>query len=69
MKNNHLLRNKRDLALTIAIASSLISCSRNVNSTQNSAINIDGSSTVYPITKAITDSFKAQKAQAEKVIN
>jgi phosphate transport system substrate-binding protein len=54
---------KRHLIATLAIATNLLSCSGNVNSTQNPTINIDGSSTVYPITKAITDSFKAQKAQ------
>jgi phosphate transport system substrate-binding protein len=67
VKYNYLLKNKRN-ALTIAIAITLISCSGNVNSTQNPAINIDGSSTVYPITKAVTDSFEAQ-TQAEINLN
>ena len=69
MKNKHLLRNKGNIAEAIAIATTLISCSVNVNSTQNPTINVDGSSTVYPITKAISDSFKAQKTQADIDLN
>ena len=53
---------KHQILTTIAIATT-ISCSGNVNSTQNPAINIDGSSTVYPITQAVINSFETQKAQ------
>ena len=56
---------KRYFALAIAAATTLVSCSGNVSSTQNPAIDIDGSSTVYPITEAIVDSYKAQKEQAD----
>lgn len=56
------------MAVVMAIATTLISCSGNVNSTQNPTINIDGSSTVYPITKVVTDSFEAQ-TQADIELN
>ena len=54
---------KRNFAIAIAVATALVSCSGNVSSTQNPTIDIDGSSTVYPITKAIVDSHNAQKEQ------
>lgn len=56
------------MAVAMAIATTLISCSGNVNSTQNPNINVDGSSTVYPITKVVTDSFEAQ-TQADIELN
>lgn len=56
------------MAVAMAIATTLISCSGNVNSTQNPTINVDGSSTVYPITKVVTDSFEAQ-TQADIELN
>lgn len=66
MKNKHLFGNQGNVVLACAIATTLISCSGNVNSTQNPNINVDGSSTVYPITKVVTDSFEAQtQAQIE----
>ena len=46
----------------LAIATSLISCSAGVSSEQNSSIKIDGSSTVYPISKVVVDQFKTAKA-------
>ena len=58
---------KYQVFVSVAIASSLISCSGNVSSTQNPAINVDGSSTVYPITKAVTDIFRTQKAQDAEI--
>lgn len=54
---------KHQILAIMAIAATLISCSGNVNSTQNPAINIDGSSTVYPITQAVINSFETQKSQ------
>lgn len=69
MKNKHLLGNKGNMAVAAAIATTVISCSGNVNSTQNPTINIDGSSTVYPITKAVTNSFEAQKEDADINLN
>ena len=46
----------------MAIASTLISCSGGVVSEQNPEINIDGSSTVYPITKTIVEQYQTTKA-------
>jgi len=48
--------------IVLAIATSLISCSAGVSSEQTLSIKIDGSSTVYPISKLIVDEFKTAKA-------
>ena len=54
----------------MAIASTLSSCSGGVVSEQNPAINIDGSSTVYPITKTIVEQYQTTKASgAELKVN
>lgn len=54
----------------MAIASTLISCLGGVVSEQNPAINIDGSSTVYPITKTIAEQYQTTKASgAELKVN
>lgn len=48
------------LGLTLAIATTLASCNQ-ANSEQNPSIKVDGSSTVYPITKTILEEFQATK--------
>ncbi|MBE9166402.1 PstS family phosphate ABC transporter substrate-binding protein [Pleurocapsales cyanobacterium LEGE 06147] len=48
------------LGLTVAFTSILAACTQ-VSSEQNPSIAIDGSSTVYPITQAIAQEFKATK--------
>jgi phosphate transport system substrate-binding protein len=50
-----------NIGIITAIATTLISCSGQVNSQQNQSIKIDGSSTVYPITKAVVGAFKASQ--------
>ncbi len=51
------------------MAITLISCSGGVVSEQNPAIKIDGSSTVYPITKAVADQYlKAKDADADLTV-
>ncbi|GAB4549840.1 MAG: PstS family phosphate ABC transporter substrate-binding protein [Pleurocapsa sp.] len=55
--------NKSSWSLGLAIATLISSCSGNVNSQQNPPIKIDGSSTVYPITKAVVENFQASKAE------
>lgn len=65
--NNDRLNKKCHLAIGSAIAISLISCSGDVSSTQNPAINIDGSSTVFPLTKAAVNSFKADKTSTANI--
>ncbi|MDJ0593098.1 MAG: PstS family phosphate ABC transporter substrate-binding protein [Pleurocapsa sp. MO_226.B13] len=59
---------KRSL-LGIAIATILSSCSGGVVSEQNPAINIDGSSTVYPITNAIAEQYRTAKADTDITVN
>ncbi|MDJ0537023.1 MAG: PstS family phosphate ABC transporter substrate-binding protein [Xenococcaceae cyanobacterium MO_207.B15] len=55
------------LTLGFTLATSLTSCSGNVTSTQNPAIKIDGSSTVYPITNKVLEEFQATKKQSEDI--
>ncbi len=55
-------KNTVSISIIMAIATMLSSCSGGVNSQQNPAIGIDGSSTVYPITQTIVEDFKANKA-------
>ena len=50
-----------------AIAITLVSCSGNVSSTQQPSINIDGSSTVYPVTEAVVKDFKSTKSQTAEI--
>ena len=51
----------------MAIATTLSSCSGGVVSEQNPAINIDGSSTVYPITKTIVEQYRTTKASGAEL--
>ena len=53
------------MAVTLSLAAIVSSCSGGVVSEQNPPIEIDGSSTVYPITQAIAASYNAEKANTE----
>ena len=56
-----------ELTLEVALATTLVSCAGNVTSTQNPAIKIDGSSTVYPITQKVLEEFQATKKQSPDI--
>ena len=55
------------LGIGTALAVSLSSCSGGVNSEQNPPIKVDGSSTVYPITKVVVEDFEANKANGTDI--
>ena len=57
------------IAATLSIATAIGSCSGGVVSKQNPPVEIDGSSTVYPITKAIADSYNTEKANTDLKVN
>ncbi|GAB2774216.1 PstS family phosphate ABC transporter substrate-binding protein [Salinimicrobium soli] len=52
----------KKLILVTAVALSVMSCGNNKkeNTKENSSISIDGSSTVYPVTEAIAEEFRAE---------
>jgi len=58
---------KRFLLLT-AITVSLASCGNNKKDDTNSAISIDGSSTVYPVTEAIAEEYRAEAPDVDVTI-
>ncbi len=49
----------KKLILITAVTLSLASCGNNKKDNSNSSINIDGSSTVYPVTEAIAEEYRA----------
>ena len=58
---------KKFLLLT-AISVSLASCGNNKNEAGGSGISIDGSSTVYPITEAIAEEYRAEAPRTDITI-
>ena len=48
----------KKLVLIAAVAFSMLSCGNNKKENDSSAITIDGSSTVYPVTEAIAEEFR-----------
>lgn len=57
------------MGLNIAIATFLGACLGGVVSEQNPGIKIDGSSTVYPITQAIAEQYRANKADSNLTVD
>lgn len=49
----------KKVILITAVAFSLLSCGNNQKDKDTSSINIDGSSTVYPVTEAIAEEFRS----------
>ncbi|UZH55663.1 PstS family phosphate ABC transporter substrate-binding protein [Salinimicrobium tongyeongense] len=58
---------KRFLLLT-AISISLVSCGNNKKEGSKNAISIDGSSTVYPVTEAIAEEYRAEAPDVDVTI-
>lgn len=58
---------KRFLLLT-AISISLVSCGNNKKEDSKNAISIDGSSTVYPVTEAIAEEYRAEAPNVDVTI-
>lgn len=58
----------KKLILITAVTLSLASCGNNKKDKETSSINIDGSSTVYPITEAIAEEFRAEDADVDVTI-
>lgn len=50
----------KKVILIAAVSFSILSCGNNKKDRSNSSITIDGSSTVYPITEAIAEEFRAE---------
>ena len=60
----------KKLVLITAVTLTVMSCGNNKkdNTSENSSISIDGSSTVYPITEAIAEEFRAEDPDVDVTI-
>lgn len=58
----------KKLILITAVAFSLLSCGNNKKDKETSSINIDGSSTVYPVTEAIAEEYRAEDPDVDVTI-
>lgn len=58
----------KKLILITAVTLSLASCGNNKKDKDSTSINIDGSSTVYPVTEAIAEEFRAEDANVDVTI-
>lgn len=58
----------KKLILLTAVTLSLASCGNNKKDKDTSSINIDGSSTVYPVTEAIAEEYRAEDPDVDVTI-
>lgn len=58
----------KKLILITAVTLSLASCGNNKKDKETSSINIDGSSTVYPVTEAIAEEYRAVDSDVDVTI-
>ena len=58
----------KKIILLTAITVSLVSCGNNKKDNETSSINIDGSSTVYPVTEAIAEEYRAVDSDVDVTI-
>lgn len=58
----------KKIILLTAITVSLVSCGNNKKDNKTTSINIDGSSTVYPVTEAIAEEFRAEDSDVNVTI-
>ncbi|SDL61394.1 phosphate ABC transporter substrate-binding protein, PhoT family [Salinimicrobium catena] len=58
----------RKLLLITAVSLTVLSCGNNKKDKETSSINIDGSSTVYPVTEAIAEEYRSEDPDVDVTI-
>lgn len=58
----------KKLLLITAVSLTVLSCGNNKKDKETSSINIDGSSTVYPVTEAIAEEYRAEDSDVDVTI-